>query len=244
MSNVLFTRNPSELMDPDPDVWDDTLLIEAYERAVNPIKMAIASKLEGAGPSGDQGKMKSGRIKDFKVGMPVRALYSEDCKYYEGVVLKVFKDTCLIKYLGYNNKEMVPKKNIWESHGEKAIQKQLEEAAAEILVTSKLTETSEEETDASNEFDSSKPCINECLTKKASSTKSCNSPPFVPRSMPMIPPPIPPHIMNQFPQSESELISSMLMSWYMSGYHTGYWQGYKSSQKQFQGSNRKKRGRS
>uniref|UniRef100_A0AC11CHR1 Uncharacterized protein n=1 Tax=Ovis aries TaxID=9940 RepID=A0AC11CHR1_SHEEP len=57
---------------------------------------------------------------------------------------------------------------------------------------------------------------------------SCWLPPF-PAGPPMIPPP-PPICPDSL--DDADALGSMLISWYMSGYHTGYYMGFKQSQKE------------
>uniref|UniRef100_A0A8C6FZ07 Survival Motor Neuron Gemin2-binding domain-containing protein n=1 Tax=Moschus moschiferus TaxID=68415 RepID=A0A8C6FZ07_MOSMO len=57
---------------------------------------------------------------------------------------------------------------------------------------------------------------------------SCWLPPF-PSGPPMIPPP-PPICPDSL--DDADALGSMLISWYMSGYHTGYYMGFKQSQKE------------
>ncbi|XP_068391573.1 survival motor neuron protein isoform X2 [Eschrichtius robustus] len=57
---------------------------------------------------------------------------------------------------------------------------------------------------------------------------SCWPPPF-PSGPPIIPPP-PPICPDSL--DDADALGSMLISWYMSGYHTGYYMGFKQSQKE------------
>uniref|UniRef100_A0A5F9D816 Survival Motor Neuron Gemin2-binding domain-containing protein n=1 Tax=Oryctolagus cuniculus TaxID=9986 RepID=A0A5F9D816_RABIT len=57
---------------------------------------------------------------------------------------------------------------------------------------------------------------------------SCWLPPF-PSGPPVIPPP-PPICPDSL--DDADALGSMLISWYMSGYHTGYYMGFKQSQKE------------
>uniref|UniRef100_A0A8C7BHR6 Survival Motor Neuron Gemin2-binding domain-containing protein n=1 Tax=Neovison vison TaxID=452646 RepID=A0A8C7BHR6_NEOVI len=57
---------------------------------------------------------------------------------------------------------------------------------------------------------------------------SCWLPPF-PSGPPIIPPP-PPICPDSF--DDADALGSMLISWYMSGYHTGYYMGFKQNQKE------------
>uniref|UniRef100_A0A4X1UHG7 Survival of motor neuron 1, telomeric n=1 Tax=Sus scrofa TaxID=9823 RepID=A0A4X1UHG7_PIG len=57
---------------------------------------------------------------------------------------------------------------------------------------------------------------------------SCWLPPF-PSGPPIIPPP-PPICPDSL--DDADALGSMLISWYMSGYHTGYYMGFKQNQKE------------
>uniref|UniRef100_A0A8C4PS00 Survival Motor Neuron Gemin2-binding domain-containing protein n=1 Tax=Equus asinus TaxID=9793 RepID=A0A8C4PS00_EQUAS len=57
---------------------------------------------------------------------------------------------------------------------------------------------------------------------------SCWLPPF-PSGPPIIPPP-PPICPDSL--EDADALGSMLISWYMSGYHTGYYMGFKQNQKE------------
>nr|XP_018905284.1 PREDICTED: survival motor neuron protein-like isoform X2 [Bemisia tabaci] len=213
-----------ETIEIDGVVYDNLLLVKAYEQAIDETnKNLILGKVE---PDVEMPHHAPSTVPQkvlLEEGMFVRALYSEDQKYYEATIIKVFETCCLVEFAGYKNREKVANKYIQKSLGKEAQQRQIMEATAEVdeLTDNRTAQSSEIETDEMTECDSSRPLF------RMPPDRSTFSP--FKGGQPMIPPPIPPHIMNHFPQSESEIVSSMLLSWYMSGYHTGYWQGYQAS---------------
>ncbi|XP_018905283.2 uncharacterized protein [Bemisia tabaci] len=237
---------PQETIEIDGVVYDNLLLVKAYEQAIDETnKNIILGKVE---PDVEMPHHAPSTVPQkvlLEEGMFVRALYSEDQKYYEATIIKVFETCCLVEFAGsssvsvlsikraiaicwkiaqgYKNREKVANKYIQKSLGKEAQQRQIMEATAEVdeLTDNRTAQSSEIETDEMTECDSSRPLF------RMPPDRSTFSP--FKGGQPMIPPPIPPHIMNHFPQSESEIVSSMLLSWYMSGYHTGYWQGYQAS---------------
>ena len=88
-------------------MWDDTALIQAYDRAINLAKEKVAAQLglnEEASissitndlPNGDSPKKPSWKIGDY-----VRSVYSEDGVVYEAIIKKMKQpSSCLVKYLG------------------------------------------------------------------------------------------------------------------------------------------------
>ena len=96
-------------------MWDDSALIQAYDRAVNLAKEKVAARLgltedpsssadvlpnngEDASPT----KSSSSRKQSWKVGDYVRSTFSEDGVVYEAIIEKLIpaSSSCLIKYLG------------------------------------------------------------------------------------------------------------------------------------------------
>lgn len=96
------------------DVWDDTALIQAYDRAVNLAKEKVAARLgltddqssDNAVPNGGRDasptKSSGSKKQSWKVGDYVRSTYSEDGVVYEAIIEKIIpsSSSCLIKYLG------------------------------------------------------------------------------------------------------------------------------------------------
>lgn len=90
------------------DVWDDTALIQAYDRAVNLAKERVAAHLglneeaPASTPStADLPNGDSPKKQNWKVGDYVRSVYSEDGVVYEAIIKKMKQpNSCLVKYLG------------------------------------------------------------------------------------------------------------------------------------------------
>lgn len=96
-------------------MWDDTALIQAYDRAVNLAKEKVASQLNledkipkstssSDVPEEEQSgsSLKSTKQEDWKVGNYVRSIYSEDSIEYEAIIMKIKQanSSCLLRYLG------------------------------------------------------------------------------------------------------------------------------------------------
>ena len=106
------------------DIWDDAMLVEAYDRAV---KFAR----EGCVEENTKKVYKKGKEHyKWKVGDKCRCQYSEDKRYYEAEIMAIIDSTgmCKIKYYGYENEENVQLRNLKPSNGEEAILQQIREA--------------------------------------------------------------------------------------------------------------------
>ncbi|XP_047996151.1 survival motor neuron protein [Leguminivora glycinivorella] len=129
--------------------WDDTSLNSAYDTAMKIAKAEVAkrvamstnTKLDNRNdqkPSKKPSKIKqpvasSSKTKEWKAGMACRAVYEEDGLEYEAFILRIVEDQqhCVVRFLGYENCEMVPLDSLTPSLGKNARQKQIEEAALE-----------------------------------------------------------------------------------------------------------------
>ncbi|XP_014232335.1 survival motor neuron protein [Trichogramma pretiosum] len=233
--NVLFVRSGETSVD---DVWDDSALIKAYDRAINLAKEEVSKRL-GVESQTDTRKQKKAHSKKqnqqqkqmqkkWVVGSPCRAIYSEDGEYYEAVITKIFENTgtCTVKFIGYNNKETVELCALIESDG---LQSQ--------IAQQKEATTSQEENSNSMEYEQTQKVngfhvndsdiVNE---SKLFNNMYMTAPSFNP-PMSSIPPapPLPPQLMARLPETDADALSSMLMSWYISGFHTGYYHGLKQA---------------
>ncbi|XP_062368913.1 survival motor neuron protein isoform X2 [Cinclus cinclus] len=249
---VLFRRGTGQ--SDDSDIWDDTALIKAYDKAVASFKNALKNG-ECSEPSEKQDqrlviKRKSHKkirnrkknntapLKQWKVGDSCSAVWSEDGNLYLATIASINqkRGTCVVTYTGYGNQE--------------------EQNLADLLPPAS-DETNDSETpystDESEKSSQSPRNKNNCtkarfspqnlrfptpplpapgLGKSGSKFKappsflSCGPPPF-PAGPPLIPPPPPP--MRPDSADDDEALGSMLIAWYMSGYHTGYYLGLKQS---------------
>lgn len=116
------------------DIWDDSLLIKAYEESVRLQKEEVAKKLamktnklksEDEEEDIDLSESSCSAAERFKVGEFVRSTFAEDGVDYEAELLSVNEnDTCLIRYIGYGNEERVKMEELIASWGTEAREEQ------------------------------------------------------------------------------------------------------------------------
>jgi len=120
------------------EVWDDSALIQEYDRAWKSSRELMRKRQEKSGG-------KKGR--NWQTGDACRAVYSEDGEEYEGTV--VFKNTVnrsvTVRFHGYNNEEEVKEKELMESLGQEEVDQQVEQARMD-------EEAEEEEEGAGDDF--------------------------------------------------------------------------------------------
>jgi hypothetical protein len=128
------------------DVWDDSLLTEAFEKQQRLVEQALKSKKaadsgNGSIRSDSQSSHSSSKVRKvitdppavhcgtlipkvpiFAAGDPCRCVYSADGVEYEANIVEVFqdKDQCLVRYVGYENEELQNLSAMKVSHGAKA----------------------------------------------------------------------------------------------------------------------------
>ncbi|XP_011504693.1 PREDICTED: survival motor neuron protein [Ceratosolen solmsi marchali] len=235
--NILFVRGNDD--SESADVWDDSALIKAYDKAINLAKEEVSKRMGLETKSAD---IKSKKFQSHKyynhseqhkkkwvVGSPCQAVYSEDGEFYEAVIIKVFENSgmCTVKFIGYNNKEKVELSKLIESEGlQKQIAQQKEAASAGQNVNMMDF----------NEFQKSNGLSYNPMDFDTNETKTLKNM-YMPGSsfsndISTIPPapPLPPQFMARLPENDADALSSMLMSWYISGFHTGYYHGLKQNQ--------------
>jgi len=200
----------------DDDVWDDRLLIEAYERASKQANAALKkkSKLSSSRTSsmsdlekGDTAESnKPRKLVAWKLNHFCRCIYAEDGIEYEAQIKKLLpeEESCLVKYIGYNNEEKQLLSSLKKTRGKEARQTQINESVLDEPLNS----------------------ISDEAAKFASRSK-VESKESRKRFVPPMPPP--PAFFDNSGSPEDEALASMLMSWYMSGYHTGYYRALKLS---------------
>ncbi|KAK2587368.1 hypothetical protein KPH14_003085 [Odynerus spinipes] len=220
-SHVLYVRrrgNKDGDTDTD-DIWDDTALIKAYDKAVNLAKEKVAKQIgvhvQSSVPKQKSQNLKQSRAahkqqKKWYVGSPCRAVYSEDGEIYEAIITKIYENfgTCIVKFVGYGNTEKVELNNLLESEGLQSQIAQQKDALAEKCNEENIDQ-SDTEARPSKNFMEAGPPFNSFFD--------------------MMPPapPLPPQLMAKLPENDADALSSMLMSWYISGFHTGYYHGLK-----------------
>lgn len=233
-SNVLFVRgNGNDINTDNEDVWDDSALIKAYDKAVNLAKEEVVKRM-GMEVQKTQSKQKLQNVKQIRlpnkqskkwiVGAPCRAIYSEDGEIYEAVITKIYEntETCIVKFVGYGNTEKVELNSLLESEGLQSQIAQQKDALAEKF-SEENTETDETNCSANA---NSKRYNGDKMDCESEDTKSykhhfMSEPSFNSTADIMPPaPPLPPQLMAKLPDNDADALSSMLMSWYISGFHT------------------------
>ncbi|XP_033226312.1 survival of motor neuron protein [Belonocnema kinseyi] len=247
--DVLFVRRNSKTMNDatHEDVWDDSALIKAYDKAVNLAKEEVTKRM-GLQESPPEKPNKSAAQKEHRhshkmqrkwcVGSPCRAIYSEDGELYEAIITKMQENTgtCIVKFIGYDNTEKVELASLLESEG---LQSQIAQQKASLLDKSNASSSSPPE---ASELPSEPRKMNgvpgenmdcdfhETKTSKNSFASMPTTSSFLPAMGVMPPaPPLPPHLMSKLPENDADALSSMLMAWYLSGFHTGYYHGLKQA---------------
>uniref|UniRef100_F6TME2 Tudor domain-containing protein n=1 Tax=Equus caballus TaxID=9796 RepID=F6TME2_HORSE len=113
--------SPLEGLSDDSDIWDDTALIKAYDKAVASFKHALKNgdiseasdkpkgtpKRKPAKKNKNQKKNPTTPLKQWKVGDKCCAIWSEDGCIYPATIASVDfrRETCVVVYTGYGNRE-------------------------------------------------------------------------------------------------------------------------------------------
>ncbi|XP_034025913.1 survival motor neuron protein 1 [Thalassophryne amazonica] len=115
---VLFTRGTGQ--SDDSDIWDDTALIKAYDKAVASFKTALKGEEEPQPSKKNQMKKRKNNKKnqsrkrtnaspdkEWQVGDSCSAYWSEDGQLYAATITSIDEErrTCIIVYTGYGNEE-------------------------------------------------------------------------------------------------------------------------------------------
>ncbi|XP_026178472.1 survival motor neuron protein 1 [Mastacembelus armatus] len=116
---VLFTRGTGQ--SDDSDIWDDTALIKAYDKAVTSFKSALKGedepqtcKKNQPGKKRKNNKKNQSRKrsnpppdKEWQVGDSCSAYWSQDGQIYSATIASINekKGTCIVVYTGYGNEE-------------------------------------------------------------------------------------------------------------------------------------------
>ncbi|XP_012923967.1 survival motor neuron protein isoform X2 [Heterocephalus glaber] len=231
--SVLFRRGTGQ--SDDSDIWDDTALIKAYDKAVASFK--------------------------WKVGDRCSAVWSEDGCIYPATITSIDlkREMCVVVYTGYGNREEQTLSDLLPQTCEAAnnMEQNAQENENESQVSTDESENSSKSPGSkpsnirskarpwNSFFPPPPPISGSGLGPRKPGLKfsgppppppphflSCWLPPL-PSGPPMIPPP-PPICPDSF--DDADALGSMLMSWYMSGYHTGYYMGFRQNQKEGRGS--------
>lgn len=112
------------------DIWDDSLLIKAYEESVKLQKEEVAKQIAMKTNTKPKDSAKKEEVSSdsedvFKVGDFVRSTFTEDGVDYEAEILSVNESgSCLIRYIGYGNEERVNMEDLVASWGPEAREEQ------------------------------------------------------------------------------------------------------------------------
>lgn len=242
------------------DVWDDSKLKDAYDRALKIANAEVArrvamstnnSKADGKSTTKSTNKNANrNQKKDFKprwkAGMNCRAVYETDGIEYEALVVEIINDDeCVVRFLGYENSEIVSISSLKPSLGKGERTRQIQDALAEEIdnIDSHSNNSHNVERMECSDRPLS-PGSSVSFQKKKKSGKKKSKPkqakifelpnPPTPnfgalRNIGAMDVPVPPPLVTS-PGVEDETLSSMLLSWYMSGYYTGLYQGMKRAQ--------------
>ncbi|KAM4577887.1 survival motor neuron protein 1 [Fundulus diaphanus] len=200
--DVLFTRGNGQ--SDDSDIWDDTALIKAYDKAVASFKTALKgedepqdSKKTQPGKKRKNNKKNQGRKrtnappdKEWQVGDSCNAYWSEDGQLYAATISSIDhqRGTCVVVYTGYGNEE---------EHNLEDLLSEISEADEAATPKEKVEESSTEESDRSTTPNQHK----QHPHGKTHRSKSHKPPPSVwPPGFPGFPPGPPP--MQDFKQRE------------------------------------------
>ncbi|TRY89095.1 hypothetical protein DNTS_004567 [Danionella cerebrum] len=227
----------------DSDIWDDTALIKAYDKAVASFKNALkgednvttqtkdnpGKKRKNTKKNKNRKRCNTEPEKEWQVGDHCLAFWSEDGNLYAASISSINqeKGTCVVLFTEYGNEE------------EQSLCDLLTEASdmdedALKMPNVKEAESSTEENEQS--FNSQPPSHSKHKSKGRLPMGPPSwfpgfppGPPPGPQFHKMIPPPPP---MSPDSVEDDEALGSMLISWYMSGYHTGYYMGLKQARKE------------
>lgn len=203
------------------DLWDDTLLIKAYDESIRLAKEQVAKKIANSTNSVTQEEEAAAGV--YKIGDYCRATWNDGIDYEAKVVgTRKDDDVCYLKFIGYNDEKIANISDLLPSWG-KVVRKQ---QSVDANASSMIVEGSEscDESDFSNEGAKKKSRRYGKSKNKVNFAAHCAPSYNKATKMPQ-PPPMPP-VFNE-DSEDSENLSAMLMSWYMSGYYTGYYQGIK-----------------
>lgn len=245
----------------DEDIWDDKKLKDAYDKAVKIANVEVARRVamstntqQGKKEDVDKNKkekpqksLSTAKKRTWKAGAPCRAQYDGDGFDYEAFIVRIINDEeCVVKFLGYDNTEIVPISSLKPTLGNDERVRQIEQFFREKMDDGFASQSPNlDAMELSSDVMQSTGSTERQRKKKKSTKKKSHSRSFNGMEMPDMPfpmpnislmknfgsmdMPIPPPPPMNFSRTDSEdqALSSMLLSWYMSGYYTGLYQGMK-----------------
>lgn len=114
------------------DIWDDSLLIKAYDESIRLQNEEVAKQLamktnkkQQPEETEEESELSETTVEDFKAGDFVRSRFADDGVDYEAEVINVTENGyCTIKYIGYGNEERVKMEDLVASWGLEAREEQ------------------------------------------------------------------------------------------------------------------------
>lgn len=116
--SIIWNKPGNAMNTSDEDVWDDTALVKAYDKAIAQLKeestnVASSSSQSISSPGGKKRRKKNKKVKNnrkkWKIGEQCLAIFEEDGLYYEAVVITAdnVNSTATVKFSYYENEENV-----------------------------------------------------------------------------------------------------------------------------------------
>lgn len=207
----------------DKDIWDDSLLIKAYDDSVNLTRETLAHRIADStnrreeSEADDNEKQQDVELLEdtiYKVGDFARATYTDGLDY-EGTIMSIDEKaaTCVLRYVGYENEQEILLSDLLPSWGSKARREQVELSA------------NQPEAEEGQQAQRPKTCKKSVAKGNHASGPRVSGLAMPP--MPLVPPMFSPSAgMDGEPDQD---FVAMLTAWYMSGYYTGLYQGKKES---------------
>lgn len=237
--NCLFLRGRDDDPETMEEMWDDTALIRAYDKAIS----SVQKKLNIASTSNSNSTArKTARVRKqgsaWKVGDSCQARFSEDGYFYEATIGAVDYSCgrCVVKYAHYGNEEEVNLSDVLSVNASLCEQDLSEFENSTVSSVGRLSVSETGSAPKSEKGGQKKKKKRHSGHNHAPPAPSFSRTEFLPR--PNLPhrdpgpapgpsagfrmPPLPAHLKTN---SEDPALNSMLMSWYMCGYHSGYYQG-------------------
>jgi len=233
--DLVFARGKHSDME---DIWDDSVLIESYERAASMAYDVVHEAMRTNGEFSAEDLERHG----MDPNKPVRqredsVTGNSSCTGDDSGVKKKGRkkrrshrkkwqidDKCLSKYSEDGQWYEATIIAIDRSHNRCTVRyggyENEEDVNLGMLQKCPETSMDEEESAPSEQEEEEEREVQNFQTKPHTSRSPGES-----RAVPLLPPPVPPHLLrhHEVPQ-EDEAMAAMLMSWYTSGYHTGYYQ--------------------
>lgn len=217
------------------DVWDDTALQKAYDKAYDVLKSQVGTVESGSDPPKKipKGNKKKTRKKNsgkanWKIGDRCVSEYGEDGLFYNGRVISIEGNKCVVKYDYYENEEdkllseltrRGKKSNLRQTTSNTYLQSPTPPQKSPIP----SHQSTSQQSSSHNSPSPTPPDFNHSHTPTSPNHIPCPLPSSESPNLPCIPPPPLPSL--PLPPEDRDTLYSMLTSWYMSGYYTGFYKG-------------------